>query len=326
MVKNYVTSRCRRLVDAFYPAVRSRMQRPGVRRRPALESLEGRALLASVAASAVVSSVADGADFDYTVNLTNSSASSAAIGTFWFAWVPGQDYLATNPLSVTPPPGWTEMITHSGATDGYAIQFLASSPASDVQPGSSLNFTFKSADTPASVDGNSSFYPGTKTATFFVYEGNFGDDGHEFVATAAPAAPPPSSTSPVTVTGVRAIENKRRMVTQVVISFSGPVNALEAESTTTYRLATAGKKGSFTARNAMVLKLKSAVYTTDAVTLTLRKAFALAKPVELVVNGQSLEDSSGQLIDGASDGQPGSNDVTIFRRNAAPTPAPPPLY
>ena len=34
---------------------------------------------------------------------------------------PGQDYLATNPISVTPPAGWSDTITHSdsGTGDGY---------------------------------------------------------------------------------------------------------------------------------------------------------------------------------------------------------------
>jgi hypothetical protein len=43
----------------------------------------------------------------------------------------------------------------------------------------------------------------------------------------------------------------------------------------------------------MVLKLKSAVYTSDAVTLTPKKAFALNKAVQFVINRQSLHDSAG---------------------------------
>ena len=73
-------------------------------------------------------------------------------------------------------------------------------------------------------------------------------------------------------------------------------------------------------------------------TLTPRKAFALTKPVQLVVNGQSLQDSNGNLIDGANDGVAGSNFVTIINRNTpvlatptttrtpAPTPTPFPGY
>jgi hypothetical protein len=297
---------------------------------PRLESLEGRALMATINASATISSVADGANFDYTVTLNNSSSSSAAVGTFWYAWTPGHDYLATNPISVSPPAGWTDKITHSGAGDGYAIQFLASNSVYDVQPGGSMNFTFESADTPASVNGNSVFYPGTPVGTSFVYQGNFGDGGHQFSVTppSTPTpTPTPTPTGPlVTVTNVQDKLNKRHMVTEIIVDFSGAVNASEADSLGTYRLATAGKKGSFAAKNAKVLKLKSAVYNgaSWAVALTPKKAFALTMPVQLLVSGQSLQDSEGRLIDGANDGQPGSNFVTVFRRTAPVTPAPTP--
>ena len=69
------------------------------------------------------------------------------------------------------------------------------------------------------------------------------------------------------------------------------------------------------------------MYANDAVALTPKKAFALKKPVQFVVNGQTLKDSNGHLIDGAHDGQAGSNYVTILQQTAvvvAPTSAPTP--
>jgi hypothetical protein len=59
----------------------------------------------------------DGANFDYTITLTNSSSSTASTGKFWYAWVPGEDLLASNSISVTPPTGWTYTIDHT--TGGY---------------------------------------------------------------------------------------------------------------------------------------------------------------------------------------------------------------
>jgi hypothetical protein len=144
--------------------------------------------------------------------------------------------------------------------------------------------------------------------------------------TAAPTSTP-TSTAPVTVTDITLMENRKHVVTQIIVDYSGPVNSPEAESIATYRLATPGKKGSFTAKNAMVLKLNSAAYDAalDAVTLTPKKAFALTKPVQFVINGQSLADSTGQLIDGGNDAQAGSDYVTILQRTAtAVTPAPAP--
>jgi hypothetical protein len=322
--KHEFASRFGKRLNVLFPAILSRRHRPEFKRRPALESMEGRALMAVITgASAVVSSTPVGADFKDTITLTDSAA-SAPIGTFWYGWVPGQDFLATSPVSVAAPPGWTDQITHEGPSDGYAIQFVSTNPADDVKAGSSMSFSFMTADAPASINGNSPFYPTTPVGTSFVYPGApLSAGGLEIVATAAPTSSPsptpsPTSTSPVTVTGVHLIENRRHVVTQIVVEFSGPVNAAEADSVATYRLATAGKQGSFTAKNAGLLRLKLASYDgTSVVTLTPRKAFALAKPVQLSIDGEApagLQDSQGQLIDGNHDGQPGGNAVAVIRR------------
>jgi len=52
-------------------------------------------------------------------------------------------------------------------------------------------------------------------------------------------------------------------------------------------LATTGTKGSFTAKNATVIKLASAVYdpASNTDTLTLKKPFSLSEPVQLLVDG-----------------------------------------
>ena len=136
--------------------------------------------------------------------------------------------------------------------------------------------------------------------------------------TASTTPPPPL----VTMTTVRPVTNKKHLVTQIMVSFSGAVNAGEADSLATYRVATAGKKGSFTAKNAQVIKLKSAVYNaaSDSVTLTPKKAFALTKPVQLLVDGEppsGLEDSLGRLIDGDHNGTAGGNAVALITRGGA---------
>ena len=163
---------------------------------PGVEILEGRVLLANLIPSGVISSKPDGSNFDYTIELTNSSESTSSIGTFWYAWtaVPFYDFLATKPISVTPPAGWTDTITNVGASDGYAIEYISSSPSDNVQPGSTLGFSFTSADTPASVNGDSVFYPGTPVGTSVVYTGAaFATPSAQFVVT--PAAPTLSSIS-----------------------------------------------------------------------------------------------------------------------------------
>ena len=123
------------------------------------------------------------------------------------------------------------------------------------------------------------------------------------------------------MTGVREVKNKKQQVTQVVITFSGAVNGTEAQNTTLYRLAYPGKKGSYTAKNAQVIKLKSAVYkaASDTVTLTPKKAFALTSKVQLVVNGvppSGLEDSYGRYIDGDHNGTAGGNAIAILAKKS----------
>jgi hypothetical protein len=124
------------------------------------------------------------------------------------------------------------------------------------------------------------------------------------------------------MTGVSPVTNKKHLVTQINVSFSDAVNAGEADSLATYRLATAGKKGSFTAKNAKVIKLRSALYNaaTHTVTLTPLKAFSLSKPVQLVVYGvppSGLQDSLGRFIDGGHNGRPGGNAVAVLSRGGA---------
>jgi hypothetical protein len=130
--------------------------------------------------------------FQYTLTLTDAANSPSPIGTFWFAWVPGKDFLTTEPTSVTKPAGWQDNITHTGSTDGYAVQWEAvSPPIDDDTAGNTLTgFSFISADAPSSVFGDSSFYPSFPTSTSEAYDAMpFSDAGTPFVTTAITPEP-----------------------------------------------------------------------------------------------------------------------------------------
>jgi hypothetical protein len=123
----------------------------------------------------------------------------------------------------------------------------------------------------------------------------------------------------VTMSNVQEVFNKKHQVTQIIVDFSGPVNAGQADAVATYHLTTAGKHGSFTAKNARTIALASAVYnvSTDSVTLVARKPFGLTKPVQLRVAGllpSGLTDVLGRLIDGNHDGQAGGDAVAVLSR------------
>ncbi len=128
---------------------------------------------------------------------------------------------------------------------------------------------------------------------------------------------------PVTATAV-ALTEKKHDATEITIKFSGPLNAAQAQTIGTYRLATAGKGGSYTAKNVVIIKLRSAVYSfsngTATVTLTPKKPFTLTKKVQLLVYGSGatgLTDQYGRLIDGNQDGSAGSNATAILSKQGA---------
>jgi hypothetical protein len=151
-----------------------------------------------ISASATISSTPDGPNFDYTINLTNTSSGTSAdpIATFWFSWVPGANFMNTKPISVTTPSGWSDVITNGGATDGFAIQFNANSLANDLAPGGMTSFSFVSATTPAELAGNSPFHPSTPELTSFVYSQGplVGDPFGPFLVSAeVSSVPEPSS-------------------------------------------------------------------------------------------------------------------------------------
>ena len=113
MSRSFFGTQVSRVMGGSANGVRRPGRRSRVRSHVGIEALEERRLLAdSIIPSAVITST-PGRDFKYDITLTNSAASNAPIGTFWYAWIPGEDFLATSPISVTPPTGWVDNITHT---------------------------------------------------------------------------------------------------------------------------------------------------------------------------------------------------------------------
>jgi Ca2+-binding RTX toxin-like protein len=159
--------------------------------------------------------------YQYTVTLDDTG--STTIGTFWFGWVPGEDFLDSSPSSVTAPAGWTDHITNMGSNDGFAIEWTASSPSSDLAPGGSLTgFSFISSESPSSLFGDSHFFPGTPELTSFVYSGApFSDAGFQFVVEPMRQPPSPNFLVLDTTTNTRLPANGT--------AYSGPVAGLQSE-------------------------------------------------------------------------------------------------
>ena len=137
------------------------------------------------ASATIVANQIDATHWQYSLTLTDTG--STTVGTFWFAWVPGQDFLATSPTSITDPTGWQHIITHGGSSDGFGIQWKASLSSADIASGGTLaGFSFTSTDTPSEIGGNSVFFPSTPVLTSFVYSGvPFSDPGFQFTVAVA---------------------------------------------------------------------------------------------------------------------------------------------
>ena len=110
---------------------------------------------------------AGGGVYNYTITMQNAGSSTSPIGSFWYAWVPGQFYLPTAPSALLAPSGWTATVVSLGGAS--SIQYVASAAGSYIQPGSSLNFGFSSTDTPSVLAGNAPNFPGTPIGTTVVY-------------------------------------------------------------------------------------------------------------------------------------------------------------
>jgi hypothetical protein len=101
---------------------------------------------------------------------------------------------------------------------------------------------------------------------------------------------------------------KAKKTTGIVLQFSGPLNAAQASSLSSYRVL-AGKVKKSRTTFSKTLPLSSAIYSSSANTVTLvtKSKLNLAQPEEVVVIGALLMDAFGRPIDGNNDGEPGGN-------------------
>jgi hypothetical protein len=134
--------------------------------------------------------------FQYDLTLNNTG--STTIGTFWFSWVPGDNFMPVSPTDITFPSGWQDVVTSGGPSDGFAIQWTALTAGNDLASGSSLTgFDFDSTLTPAELAGFASGEPSIPITTATSYSGEpFSDGGVQFVATPATisSTPEPATT------------------------------------------------------------------------------------------------------------------------------------
>src|ERR1700759_3653812 len=65
---------------------------------------------AEMASATMTSTQLSATTWQYNIQLNDTGTTD--IGTFWFSWVPGLNFLADSPTSVTSPASWSDTITH----------------------------------------------------------------------------------------------------------------------------------------------------------------------------------------------------------------------
>jgi hypothetical protein len=165
-----------------------------------VEALENRTLLSETATAQLhlVSTAATQANPIYNSDITVTNTGTSDLGTFWFGWVPGENFLPSVPSSITSPSGWTGALMGAGnSLDGSSIQWIAQSGSSKIAAGQMLGgFDFSSTDSPGVLAGMSTQHPTSHAMTSFVYGGApFSDSGFQFTVAGIPAGSAASMTS-----------------------------------------------------------------------------------------------------------------------------------
>jgi len=155
-------------------------------------------LLAAEKAAAtlnLLSTSGSGAGEIFNYGITLNDTGSTTIGTFWYGWIPGQDYLKTTPTAESSPSGWGSQLMGSGnSSDGTSILWTANSTGSRLAAGALLSgFNFSTHDDLATVTGQSFSHPSQPTGTSTIYsQGAFSDSGFVLVVGTA-SVPEPAS-------------------------------------------------------------------------------------------------------------------------------------
>jgi hypothetical protein len=143
--------------------------------------------------------------YEYSITLNNTGDTN--IGTYWFSWIPGYDFLTPSPTQVSSPAGWTGSIQQDGFIPGYyALEWTTNTP---LAAGQSLSgFKFDTSEPPAVLTTTSYFSP-YPISTSYVYIGaSEGDPGRLFNTSVT--VPEPTALAPVVLAAGLALKRCRR--------------------------------------------------------------------------------------------------------------------
>lgn len=143
---------------------------------------------AQIDATGSISWTQSGSDYTYDITLNNTGTTT--IGTIWYAWIPGEDYLPVAPSSTSGPTGWAFLQSTSSGF-GYGLRWVAPT-GSELAPGASISgFKFTTTTTPTELAGNTPFGTHPPIGTTFVYQGSpFVGQSKQIVINPAPVPEP----------------------------------------------------------------------------------------------------------------------------------------
>jgi hypothetical protein len=172
-------------------------------------ALTGAASAAETASATITATPLGGGVNQFNIALTNTSTTS--IGTFWFSWLPGYDFMNVSPTNITVPTGWVGTAFTDGPPEGYSMEtYNNAGPSDQLAPGATDNFSFDSTETLAQISGPGAgplggFY---NQVYSYVYAGQPETDaGFPFNVT--PVVPEPVSAS-IMALGAGALMLRRR--------------------------------------------------------------------------------------------------------------------
>jgi subtilisin-like proprotein convertase family protein len=134
-------------------------------------------------------------------------------------------------------------------------------------------------------------------------------EGGNFVRTFTVSVPPPTVLNAIA-------SGTRKVITEVIITFSDAMNRTIAETDANYEIRDSGKDRRFDTRDDKIIGLASAdcnPLPADCTQVTIKaiKSFTRKRPVRLLVR-DTLVDLGGNRLDGNGDGQPGGNYTKVF--------------
>jgi len=173
-------------------------------------SLSTGAARAGIGATATVSTTSTTSPYSYTITLDNTGTTN--IGTLWFGWIPGYDFLSAAPTNISVPSGWTGFSDGPNFSgDGYSLEMYNLS-GSAIAPGAIGTFSFKSTASPAALEGAAQFLTQDPATTSFVYIGfPEGDPGAQFTPTVV--VPEPASLTLLSVGLLTTLRRRTRRPT-----------------------------------------------------------------------------------------------------------------